>query len=116
MFVDRFQLLRNVGQFDNVATGPQLSFGKLTLIYAENGGGKTTVATILRSLSSGDAVLVNERQRLGSQHSPHIIVGRQGTAPHMFQNGAWSQPLPNIAVFDDATVQRWCLCRSSNEG
>ena len=27
MFVDRFQLLRNVGQFDNVATGPQLSFG-----------------------------------------------------------------------------------------
>lgn len=25
-------------------------------------------------------------------------------APHMFQNGAWSQPLPHIAVFDDAFV------------
>lgn len=104
MTVDRIQLLRNIGQFDNVATGTQLPFGKLTLMYAENGRGKTTLATILRSLSSGDANLVSERQRLGSQHPPHIIVARQGTAPHMFQNGAWSQPLPHIAVFDDAFV------------
>ncbi len=104
MTVDRIQLLRNVGQFDNVATGTQLPFGKLTLIYAENGRGKTTLATILRSLSSGDADLVSERQRLGAQHPPHIIVARQGMAPHMFQNGAWSQPLPHIAVFDDAFV------------
>jgi len=104
MKVDRIQLLRNVGQFDNVSTGAQLPFGKLTLIYAENGRGKTTLATILRSLSSGDGDLVSERQRLGSQHPPHIIFTRQGAAPHMFQNGAWSMPLPHIAVFDDEFV------------
>ncbi|MGZ2433768.1 wobble nucleotide-excising tRNase [Rhizobium pisi] len=104
MTVDRIQLLRNVGQFDNVSTGAQLPFGKLTLVYAENGRGKTTLATILRSLSSGDGDLVSERHRLGSQHAPHIIFTRQGAAPHMFQNGAWSLSLPNIAVFDDAFV------------
>ncbi|TBF85707.1 AAA family ATPase [Rhizobium leguminosarum] len=104
MTIDRIQLLRNVGQFDNVSTGAQLPFGKLTLVYAENGRGKTTLATILRSLSSGDGDLVSERQRLGSQHAPHIIFTRQGAAPHMFQNGAWNLSLPHIAVFDDAFV------------
>lgn len=104
MSVDRIQLLRNIGQFDNVSSGAQLACGKLTLIYAENGRGKTTLATVLRSLAIGDAALVNERQRLGSQNPPHIIVSRTNAAPHMFQNGAWNYSLPHIAVFDDAFV------------
>ncbi len=104
MTVDRIQLLRNVGQFDNVSTGGQLAWGKLTLIYAENGRGKTTLATILRSMSTGEADLVMERQRLGSQNTPHIIITRSNSAPHMFQNGVWSSTLPQIAVFDDAFV------------
>lgn len=104
MTVDRIQLLRNIGQFDNVSSGAQLACGKLTLIYAENGRGKTTLATILRSLSTGDANLVNERQRLGTQHPPHIVISRINSAAHMFQNGVWDNPLPHIAVFDDVFV------------
>ncbi|MXN54210.1 hypothetical protein GR158_24220, partial [Shinella sp. AETb1-6] len=104
MAVDRIQLLRNIGRFDNVSSGAQLACGKLTLIYAENGRGKTTLATILRSLSTGDANLVNERQRLGAQHPPHIIISRINSAAHMFQNGVWNNPLPHIAVFDDVFV------------
>ncbi|WP_231486652.1 AAA family ATPase [Paracoccus pantotrophus] len=53
--IDRIQLLRNVGQFDNVS--PQQPFTPLTLIYGENGRGKTTVAEILRSLATNDPVL-----------------------------------------------------------
>ncbi len=103
MSIDKFQLLRNVGQFDNVSAA-QLPCGKLTLIYAENGRGKTTLATILRSLSTGDAGLVSERQRLGSQHPPHVIVSRVNAVPHTFQNGGWTASLPSVAVFDDAFV------------
>lgn len=103
MSIDKFQLLRNVGQFDNVSAA-QLACGKLTLIYAENGRGKTTLATILRSLSTGDAGLIGERQRLGSQHPPHVILSRVNAAPHTFQNGGWTAPLPSVAVFDDAFV------------
>ena len=103
--VESLQLLRNVGQFDSVAEGAQLPFSKLTLIYAENGRGKTTLASILRSLGNGIAVLITERQRLASVHPPHIVIAAGG-ATHVFQNGTWNITLPSIAVFDDAFVSQ----------
>jgi len=103
MTFERIALLRNVGQFDSVNAGAHLPLTKLSLIYAENGRGKTTIATILRSLNSGDPRLINDRQRLGSTHPPHIVLSITGQ-PTIFQNGAWAAPLPRIAVFDDAFV------------
>lgn len=104
MSLDRIQLLRNVGQFDSVNEGAQLPLSRLALIYAENGRGKTTVASILRSASTGDAELVTERHRLGAQHPPHLVLSPQVGPPVVFQNGAWSATLPSIAVFDDHFV------------
>lgn len=101
--VERFQLLRNVGQFDNVSAGAQLALARLALIYGENGRGKTTLATILRSLGTGEAALIEERQRLGAAQRPHVIIAANGTS-HIFQNGAWSGTLPEMTVFDDAFV------------
>lgn len=99
--IDRIQLLRNVGQFDNVS--PQQPFTPLTLIYGENGRGKTTVAEILRSLATNDPVLVAERQRLGSPHPPHVVISHAaGNA--IFHNGVWNRHLPDITIFDDAFV------------
>lgn len=40
------QLLRNVGQFDSITPTQKTAFNKLTLVYAENGRGKTTLANI----------------------------------------------------------------------
>ena len=102
--LERVQLLRNIGQFDNVATGAQLpTLTKLSLVYAENGRGKTTIAAILRSASSGDPVHVIERHRLGSANPPHIVLV-VNSSNRTFQNGAWSAPTQEIAVFDDAFV------------
>lgn len=101
--IERIQLLRNVGQFDSVNAGAQLPFAKLTLIYAENGRGKTTLASILRSLGSGDPDLVIERHRLGATNPPHVVLRIAGTVVQ-FQNDAWSAPMPQIASFDDAFV------------
>lgn len=103
MTVERFQLLRNVGQFDSVNAGAQLALTPLTLIYAENGRGKTTLAAILRSLSTGNAALIQDRHRLGAAHPPHVVLS-VGGAQAVYQNGGWGQPLPCIAVFDDAFV------------
>jgi wobble nucleotide-excising tRNase len=102
--VRTINLLRNVGKFDNVAAGAQLPFSRLTVIYAENARGKTTLAAILRSLASGRAELVAERARLGSQHPPHVVVDTGAGAPAVFQNGAWSRTAPEIVIFDDAFV------------
>lgn len=100
--VERFQLLRSVGQFDSVTAGAQLRLTKLTVIYAENGRGKTTLAAILRSLGNGDSLLITERHRLGAAHSPHVVLEVDGAPKSVvFQNGAWSSTDPRIAVFDD---------------
>lgn len=101
--LDRIQLMRNVGQFDNVSPPQQTSFTPLSLIYAENGRGKTTIAAILRSLAINDPELISERQRLGAQHPPHVVISHAG-GQSVFQNGVWTEPLSNIAIFDDAFV------------
>jgi wobble nucleotide-excising tRNase len=101
--LDRIQLLRNVGQFDSVNAGAQLPLSKLSLIYAENGRGKTTLAAILRSLSTGDPTSILERRRLSATNAPHVVIGSNGTS-FVFQNAAWSATLPNLAVFDDGFV------------
>jgi wobble nucleotide-excising tRNase len=45
--VKKLNLLRNVGKFENVSAGASLPFERLTVIYAQNARGKTTIAAIL---------------------------------------------------------------------
>lgn len=72
-------------------------------MYGENGRGKTTLAAILKSASTGDAAGVMERQRLGSPNQPEIVL-TVGGANRTFQNGAWNIASPEVVVFDDAFV------------
>jgi wobble nucleotide-excising tRNase len=103
MTIERINLLRNIGQFNSVSTAANLALEPLTLVYAENGRGKTTLATILRSLSTGDPALIEDRHRLGATNRPHVVLSVLGSQI-VYQNGAWGQPLPSVAVFDDAFV------------
>ena len=105
--ITRLQLLRNVGQSDNVSTTASLALKCLTLIYAENGRGKTTLAAILRSLASGEALPITERRRLGAAHPPEVIIAcANATQVARFQNGVWSDTCPDVLVFDDVFVDR----------
>src|SRR5258705_13164273 len=100
--ISRLRLLRNIGSFDSVAEGANIPLARLTLVYAENGRGKTTLAAILRSLASGDPVPIAERRRLAAQHPPHIVLDCDGGPPAaMFQNNTWNRTLSNLAIFDD---------------
>lgn len=104
MGIECIRLLRNIGRFDSVNAGAQLPLARLALVYAENGQGKTTLATILRSAGNGEAALLAERHRLGAQQQAHLVIAPRVGAPLVFQNGAWSSTLPTIAVFDDYFV------------
>ena len=82
-----------------------MPFRRLSLLYAENGRGKTTLAAILRSLGSGDPLPVEERHRLTSINAANAVISTSDTpSPIIYQNGAWSRTLPNVVVFDDAFV------------
>lgn len=102
--LQQIQLVRNIGQFDSISPGAQLPLDELTVVYAENGRGKTTLSAILRSLATGDASYIAERHRLGSAHPPHAVLQHAGGISHVFEDNIWSAALPEIAVFDDTFV------------
>jgi wobble nucleotide-excising tRNase len=105
--ISRIQLLRNIGQFDSVSTGATIPLGRLTLVYSENGRGKTTLAAVLRSLATGDPLPIAERRRLAAHHPPHVVVECSGgPPPAVFENNAWNRTLPDLAVFDDVFIDR----------
>ena len=101
--IERLQLLRNIGQFDNVNPAEETSLTPITLMYSENGRGKTTLAAILRSLATGNPNYINERHRLGAQHPPHVVLNHVG-GQIVFENGTWSRTLPEVTIFDDTFV------------
>lgn len=103
--IRRIRLLRNIGQFDSVDTAASISLGRLVLIYAENGRGKTTLAAVLRSLATGDPIPITERRRLAAAHPPHAILDCEGGPPDaMFQDGTWNRTLPRLVLFDDVFI------------
>lgn len=103
--INSLTLLRNIGRFDSVTNASNFPLAKLTLLYAENGRGKTTLAAVLRSLSTVNPIPIIERRRLAAQHPPHAVVSCIGGPPDaMFQNGAWNRTLPDLVIFDDMFV------------
>src|ERR1700691_2878589 len=104
--LNRFQLLRNIGLFDSSAPAAH-PFRRLTLLYAENGRGKTTLSAIFRSLATNNPEPILERHRLTATHQPEVIVDCLGGPPHaMFRDGSWNRYLPNLAIFDDVFVDQ----------
>lgn len=73
--------IKNVGKFRAYSAKNDMEFRKLTLIYAENSCGKTTLADIFRSLQSGDPHLINGRATLGSPQPPEVIIRLDGLSP-----------------------------------
>jgi len=88
--------LKNVGLFEN--QGNQ-DLGKFTIIYGENGRGKSTLCAMLRSLKTGDPEPIMERRTLGSGEDTSLsfMVGKKQAR---FSGGKWTRLLPELLVFD----------------
>jgi len=105
--INKLQLLRNIGPFNSVNGGANIPLARTTLIYAENGRGKTMLSAVFRSLATGEPLLILERHRLGAQNPPHVVIDCDGgPQAAMFQNGAWDRTVANMAVYDDLFVDQ----------
>lgn len=103
--INQLQLLRNVGQFDSVNSAANIPLARLTVLYSENGRGKTTLAGVLRSLASGDPLPIVERMRLAAEHPPHVVLNCSGgPPPAIFENNSWNRTLPGLIVFNDVFI------------
>jgi wobble nucleotide-excising tRNase len=101
--VKKFIAIRNVGKFRNHNAAGDVEFRKLSLIYAENGRGKTTLSAILRSLESGDPLFITERRTVDSNGAPQVDV-LTANGKLTFDGNSWSGTYPNLAIFDSAYV------------
>jgi len=101
--LEKFISIQNVGRFRDYRAAGDVSLGKLTLIYAENGRGKTTLCSILRSLQSGEPAFIAERKTLATSDPASINIRFTGNNVR-FSNGTWTLTHPHFAIFDSVFV------------
>src|SRR5260370_30939593 len=93
--------IKGVGRFKSCVAAGDVTLRRVTLLFAENGRGKTTLCAILRSLLANAPALVLGRKTLGNPDPPdiHLMIGG---AAVLFRGGNW--PFPDIAIFDATYV------------
>lgn len=96
--------LRNVGLFESGVPAP-VEFGRATLIYAENGRGKSTLASVFRASAEGDAQAVTARRTLDATGDPEIGMLFSGGRVS-YENGAWTSNAPGIVLFDGQFIEK----------
>ena len=105
--IRNLRLLRAIGQFDYVDSASAVDLRKLTLVYAENARGKTTLAAVLRhSLPA-----TQSRSPNGDASAPHMHPRRPSSAPVGQALRASAMALGraralNVLVFDNFFVNR----------
>ncbi len=101
--IEKIVNIKNVGRFRNYSANGDVMFRKMTLIYAENGRGKTTLCGILRSLQNGQQEFIAERKTLAATEQESAYI-RIANANHQFTDGVWTATYPDIAIFDSVFV------------
>lgn len=97
--LSRIKRIINVGNFKNYSSEESIQFKKLTLIYGENGSGKSTICEILRSLSTNNPEIITSRRTLGIDSSQkqnvELVIDEDS---FKFEDEAWSKKYGNIRL------------------
>ena len=101
--LDKIVAIKSIGRFSNYNASGDVSLRKLTLIYAENGRGKTTLCAILRSLQTGQSEYISERKALACTDSPNVHL-RIDNGSSEYSDGNWSITYENLAIFDPVFI------------
>ena len=67
--LERIEEIQGIGLLHN-ANGKPFTWQKATVLYADNGRGKSTLATILRSVGAGDPAPIVERTTIDGNLTP----------------------------------------------
>lgn len=95
--------VQNIGRFEKAQPVADATFGPCTLVFGENGWGKSTLADLLRSLTINNPNIVVGRKTLaGGPHQKAVL--RFGDQQAVFDDGAWSGIRPAIAVYNSVFV------------
>lgn len=105
--LERLESVKKVGLFKDYTHSPECEFGEITLIYGENGVGKSTIAAILDSLREQNAGEIIRRRSLPGDVAPTVVVTLNGKA-YTFNGRDWDDRPPDdtLDVFYPGFVSR----------
>jgi wobble nucleotide-excising tRNase len=68
------KFIQSIGRFETAKPTPDATFGPCTLVFGENGWGKSTLADILRSLTTNNPAILAGRKTLASDAPPKAVL------------------------------------------
>lgn len=104
--INKILKIQNVGLMQDATKSGPVSLGKVTAIYADNGRGKSTLATVLRACQLGDAGRVNARKTIDATNAPEVKFLLGNGSQVEFTKNAWTATLPDLVVFDSEFVEQ----------
>jgi wobble nucleotide-excising tRNase len=103
--LERIAEIKGIGLLHQ-SNGKKYSCHKATLVYADNGRGKSTLATIFRSASGGNAALIAACKTVDGTLPPKVVLQFGSGHKVSFENGVWSEQRPELLVFDADFIGR----------
>lgn len=101
----RVEKIQEVGRFSTLRhKAPQ--FGRLSLIFARNGYGKSTLCSIIRSATEQDVLQISSRRRLGAINESVVQIEWQSAGAVVFSSGKWNSTPGHIYLFDAEYIRR----------
>lgn len=92
--------LKNIGLFQNYCCGNLQPFKKATIIYGQNGTGKTTISTVLSCLKSNTKTDIKKRQTFGTTEAQEVEILLENGSNVKFENDNWQKKYKDFEIFD----------------
>jgi wobble nucleotide-excising tRNase len=106
--LEKLLKLEGVGLFAN-PLAKAVEFKQATLIYADNGRGKSTLSAVMRACAAADSQAMAARATIGGTGAPRAQLRFKlptGGTNITFDAGAWDAAMPSLLVFDQAFIER----------
>lgn len=97
-------IIQNVGLLKAFATPDSPKLAPLTVFYARNGRGKSTLTAVLRAARDGCSSTVMGRRSLGNNRAAPVVTLVSDTGSLRFADEKWSAKGAPIEVFDTTFI------------
>ncbi|MEW7850084.1 AAA family ATPase [Massilia aurea] len=102
--LERIQRVQGIGLLHDVNAKPH-QLQKATLIYADNGRGKSTLAAILRSASTGLPEPIEERRTVDGTLPPSVLLDFSNGVKAEYATKKWTKACPEVLIFDGGFIE-----------
>lgn len=103
--LNKFKSIEEIGRFSKLTHRAE-PFSRLSLVFGRNGYGKSTLCSILRSATEGQAKYIEMRRRLGASGDSRVEASWASGSTYAYSAGKWNACPGKIYIFDQEYVSK----------